>query len=148
GPVRVLFLCTGNSARSPVAAALLRHHGGAGVVAESAGTNPKPLHPYAAQALRERGVEPGEHHPRHVDTMVGHGFDYVISLCDRVREVCPEFRDHPALIHWSIPNPSEPDPGDDPYEVFRRTIAELDTRVRFFLATVDACGGAGPYPTR
>lgn len=132
GPVRVLFLCTGNSARSPMAAALLRHHCG-GVAVESAGSDPKPLHPYAARALKEHGIDLTDHSPRHVSTLAERRFDYVISLCDRVREVCPEFPDHPALIHWSIPNPTDA----DGYASFRRTAAELDSRIRFLLPTLD-----------
>jgi ArsR family transcriptional regulator, arsenate/arsenite/antimonite-responsive transcriptional repressor / arsenate reductase (thioredoxin) len=132
-PVSVLFLCTGNSARSPIAAALLRHRA-AGVETASAGSNPKPLHPYAVRAGREYGIDIGDHEPRHVDEFVNTRFDYVISLCDRVREVCPEFPRQQELIHWSIPNPSD----DGRYTAFRRTAAELDERIRFFVPVLAA----------
>lgn len=136
-PVRhasVLFLCTGNSARSPMAAALLRHRTRGRVTTASAGSNPKPLHKYAMRALTAYGIDLSEHHPRHVDEYVNTRFDYVISLCDRVREVCPEFPRHPALIHWSIPNPTD----DGRFAVFRQVAAELDERIRFFIPMLSA----------
>jgi protein-tyrosine-phosphatase len=60
-------------------------------------------------------------------------FDYVISLCDKVREVCPEFSDQPRLIHWSIPDPAASDTDRQSYPAFRRTAAEIDTRIRYLL---------------
>ena len=61
-------------------------------------------------------------------------FDYVISLCDKVREACPEFSDQPRLIHWSIPDPAATGDADrQAYPAFRRTAAEIDTRVRYLL---------------
>jgi protein-tyrosine-phosphatase/DNA-binding transcriptional ArsR family regulator len=131
-PASVLFLCTGNSARSPMAAALLRHRTEDRVTTASAGSNPKPLHRYALRAMRQYGIDIGDHQPRHVEEFVNTRFDYVISLCDRVREVCPEFPRHPALIHWSIPNPSD----DGRYPAFRQVAAELDQRTQFLVAAL------------
>jgi protein-tyrosine-phosphatase/DNA-binding transcriptional ArsR family regulator len=133
GRVGVLFLCTGNSARSPMAAALLRHRVG-GVVTASAGSNPKPVHRYAVRAMREYGIDIGDHTPRHVDEFVNRRFDYVVSLCDRAREVCPEFPRHSAMIHWSIPNPSD----DGRYTAFRRAAAQIDERIGFFVPVLSA----------
>lgn len=128
---RVAFLCTGNSARSPMAAALLRHRAGDTVTVTSAGSHPKPLHPLAIRTMREYGIDLAGHQPRHVDTLLPEHFDVVISLCDRLREVCPEFPHHPAMIHWSIANP------EGGIGVFRRTAAELDTRIGFLIPTLD-----------
>lgn len=136
GPVSVLFLCTGNSARSPMAAALLRHRAGGAVEATSAGSHPKPLHRHAVHALRDYGIDLNGHHPQHLNDVAGNRFDYVISLCDRVREVCPDFRHHPAFIHWSIPDPNTTTRTDGTpagYPAFRRTAAELDTRIRYLI---------------
>ncbi|GAA4673011.1 arsenate reductase/protein-tyrosine-phosphatase family protein [Phytohabitans rumicis] len=126
----VLFMCTGNSARSPIAEALLRQHTGGHVAAISAGSHPKPrLHPHAVQVLRHRfGIDVAAQLPRHMDTLTGHRFDYVITLCDRAREVCPAFDSHPRRLHWSIP-----DPAAAGYEAFTRTAADIDTRVRHLL---------------
>jgi protein-tyrosine-phosphatase/DNA-binding transcriptional ArsR family regulator len=124
--VRVLFACTGNSARSPIAEALLRHHGD-GVEVTSAGSRPRQrLHPLAVRVLREEfGIDVGDRRPRLLDAAPG-GYDYVITLCDKVREVCPEFDDEPRLIHWSIPEPSG-------YREFLGTATEIDTRIRHLL---------------
>jgi protein-tyrosine-phosphatase/DNA-binding transcriptional ArsR family regulator len=134
-PVRVLFACTGNSARSPIAEALLRHRGGAdNVHVTSAGSHPKQrIHPHAARVLREEfDIDIADQRPRHLDTVLNRPFDYVITLCDKVREVCPEFGDDPRSIHWSIPDPAAT-AGQDDYPAFARVAAEIDTRVRHLI---------------
>ena len=124
GTVRVLFLCTGNSARSQIAEALARARSGGDVEAFSAGSRPKPLHPNAS---------------KHLEVFADHHFDYVISLCDRVREVCPEFPGQPESIHWSIPDPAAGEVDDEAsYPAFQRTAAELETRIGFLLAALAA----------
>src|SRR5918995_5612533 len=87
----VLFLCTGNSARSQIAEALARQLSGGAVSTASAGSYPKPLHPNAVLVMRERGIDIAGRCSKHLSEFAGERFDYVISLCDRVREVCPEF---------------------------------------------------------
>jgi protein-tyrosine-phosphatase/DNA-binding transcriptional ArsR family regulator len=129
---KVAFLCTGNSARSPMAAALLAHRTQGRVTTTSAGSDPKPLRPFAKRALSEYGIDLAGHRPRHVETITTRRFDLVISLCDRVREVCPEFDHHPRQLHWSIP-----DPGDGDYETYRELAAELDRRIRFLIPVLD-----------
>lgn len=123
---RVLFLCTGNSGRSPMAEALLRHRARR-VEVVSAGSRPKPLHPNAIRAMAEYGITL-QHQPTDLDTVRRNRFDLVISLCDRVREVLPAFPGEPRLIHWSLPDPAA---GDEGYPAFQRTAAELDSRIRF-----------------
>ena len=135
GGARVLFLCTGNSSRSQMAEALLRHRTGGAVQAFSAGSNPKPIHPYAAAALADRGVELGPARSKHLGEFAGRRFDRVITLCDRVREVCPEFPGHPTPAHWSVPDPAS-DPAGRP--AFDRVAAELDERVAFLPYTLNA----------
>ncbi|MFI5614244.1 metalloregulator ArsR/SmtB family transcription factor [Amycolatopsis sp. NPDC051903] len=128
---RVLFLCTGNSGRSPLAEALLRHRSRGAVEVASAGSHPKPLHPNAVRVAAEYGITL-EHEPTHLDSVRHKRFDWVVSLCDRVREVRPEFPGRPVTIHWSLPDPArEPDPAGDTLPAFQRTAAELDTRIRF-----------------
>ncbi|WP_155352798.1 ArsR family transcriptional regulator [Acrocarpospora macrocephala] len=125
----VLFMCTGNSARSPIAEALLRHRVGSRAEVTSAGSHPKArLHPHAVRVLRQRyGIDIAGRRPRHLDTMTSRRFDYVISLCDKVREVCPDFDDHPQRLHWSIPDPGAISSDD----AFDRTASEIDTRIRY-----------------
>lgn len=136
-PYRVLFACTGNSSRSPMAEALLRHRAGAGVRVSSAGSRPKErMHPDAVRVLREEyGIDIADQRPRHLSAVAERRFDCVITLCDKVREVCPEFPHQPRLIHWSIPDPATA--ADTGYAVFRRTAADIDNRVGHLLHVLD-----------
>ena len=107
GTATVLFLCTGNSARSQMAEALIRARSGGAVRAYSAGSHPKPLHPNAVRVMRvEHGIDLAGNESKHLSVFADQHFDWVISLCDRVREVCPEFPGDPETIHWSIPDPA------------------------------------------
>jgi ArsR family transcriptional regulator, arsenate/arsenite/antimonite-responsive transcriptional repressor / arsenate reductase (thioredoxin) len=125
--IAVLFVCTGNSARSPIAEALLRRHTAGRVGVVSAGTRPRPeLHPDTVRVLHDEfGIDVGGRRTRHVDAMAGRRFDHVITLCDKAREACPEF-DRPRRSHWSIAEPSG-------YQRFRQAAAEIDIRVRHLL---------------
>jgi protein-tyrosine-phosphatase len=135
---RVLFLCTGNSARSQMAQALVEHLADGAIEASSAGSNPKPLHPNAVRAMREHGIDIAGRPSKHLSQFTDRHFDYVISLCDRVREVCPEFPDQPDLIHWSITDPArEGDTDERTYPAFQRTATELATRIGFLLELID-----------
>jgi ArsR family transcriptional regulator, arsenate/arsenite/antimonite-responsive transcriptional repressor / arsenate reductase (thioredoxin) len=135
---RVLFLCTGNSARSQIAEALCEQLSGGAVRAASAGSHPKPLHPNAVRVMRERGIDISGCRSKHLSELVGQRFDHVISLCDRVREVCPEFPGAPELIHWSIPDPARGPGGDErTLPAFERTATELCTRIGFFIGAME-----------
>jgi ArsR family transcriptional regulator, arsenate/arsenite/antimonite-responsive transcriptional repressor / arsenate reductase (thioredoxin) len=138
GTVRVLFLCTGNSARSQMAEALARARSGGVIEAYSAGSHPKPLHPNAVRVMRdEHGIDLADQESKHLGVFADQRFDWVISLCDRVREVCPEFPGQPETIHWSIPDPAAGHADDDAsYPAFLETAAELETRIGFLLAAV------------
>ncbi|WP_459711917.1 arsenate reductase/protein-tyrosine-phosphatase family protein [Actinophytocola sp. KF-1] len=122
----VLFLCTGNSARSPIAEALLRHRA-EDVDVASAGSHPAPgMNPNAVRVLREDyGIDLEPRPPRSLDALAGRRFDLVITLCDKVREVP---RDHGDAVtaHWSLPDPS-----GAAYPEFRRVAQEIDTRIAF-----------------
>jgi protein-tyrosine-phosphatase/DNA-binding transcriptional ArsR family regulator len=141
----VLFLCTGNSARSQIAEALAEHLSGGAVTATSAGSHPKPLHPNAVRVMRDRGIDISARRSKHLSEFAERRFDYVISLCDRVREVCPEFPGAPDLIHWSVPDPArEPGRDEEILPAFERTAAELETRIGFLIEAIKATtqGGA------
>jgi protein-tyrosine-phosphatase len=135
---RVLFLCTGNSARSQIAEAFLEHLSAGTINAASAGSNPKALHPNAVRVMEGRGIDIARNRTKHVDEFVGQEFDVVVTLCDRVREVCPDFPGAPRLIHWSIPDPALAGAnGRAPVAAFERAAAELETRVRFLIQLLD-----------
>lgn len=140
-PAPVLFVCTGNSARSAIAEALLRRSTDGTVDVISAGTRPKPgMHPNTVRVLREEfGIDIADQHPRHLDTLADRRFGTVITLCDKAREVCPEFGDDTRRIHWSIADPAAAGgTDDDTYPAFRATAAEIDTRIRYLCETLTA----------
>jgi ArsR family transcriptional regulator, arsenate/arsenite/antimonite-responsive transcriptional repressor / arsenate reductase (thioredoxin) len=137
-PARVLFLCTGNSARSQMAEALVEHLSEGAIDVFSAGSHPKPLHPNAVRVMRERGIDIAGRRSKHLGEFTRQAFDYVVSLCDRVREVCHEFPDRPDLIHWSIADPArEGDTDAQTYPAFERTATDLATRIPFLLERIE-----------
>jgi protein-tyrosine-phosphatase/DNA-binding transcriptional ArsR family regulator len=141
GSVAVLFVCTGNGSRSPIAEALLRQRTAGAVTTASAGTRPRQaLHPNTVRVLRELyGIDAAGVRPRHLDTLAGRRFDHVITLCDRAREACPEVPGNPRWTHWSIADPATAEGTDDAtYPAFRRTAADVDTRVRHLLPVLTA----------
>jgi protein-tyrosine-phosphatase/DNA-binding transcriptional ArsR family regulator len=136
---RVLFLCTGNSARSQMAEALVERLAPGAIVVLSAGSHPKPLHPNAVRVMRERGIDIAGRRSKHLGEFTQQHFDYVVSLCDRVREVCPAYPDRPDLIHWSIADPAaEGDTDAQTYPAFERTATELATRIPFLLELIES----------
>jgi protein-tyrosine-phosphatase/DNA-binding transcriptional ArsR family regulator len=145
---RVLFLCTGNSARSQMAEALAQQLSGGALRAASAGSHPKPLHPNAVRVMRARGIDLTGRRSKPLSEFTGEAFDYVISLCDRVREVCPEFPGAPRAIHWSLRDPAR-EPGTDAQTLpaFERTAAELETRIGFLLAAISQTHGTEEVST-
>jgi ArsR family transcriptional regulator, arsenate/arsenite/antimonite-responsive transcriptional repressor / arsenate reductase (thioredoxin) len=128
-PARVLFICSGNSARSPMAEGWLNHLGGGRVTARSAGISPSALHPLAVAAMAEQGVDISSHQPTHLSEFTEDSFTRVITLCDRARENCGELS--APGVHWSIPNPAQAHPPD--LDAFRATTRELQTRIRYLL---------------
>jgi protein-tyrosine-phosphatase/DNA-binding transcriptional ArsR family regulator len=130
---RILFLCTGNSARSQIAEAMLEQMSDGTVEAASAGSKPKPLHPHAVRVMKKRGMDISANRTKHLDDFLSHRFDYVITLCDRVREVCPEFPSHPDLVHWSVPDPAL----EGTLPAFERAAGELEARIGFLLHLLD-----------
>ena len=132
----VLFICSGNSARSPMAAAWLNHLGGGKVTARSAGIAPAPLHPLAVAAMAEHGVDISGHRPASLEAFARHSFARVITLCDRAREACGEPPAGSAAAHWSIPNPAQAHPPD--LDAFRATARELRIRIRHLLPVLSA----------
>ncbi len=134
---RVLFLCTGNGTRSQLAEALLEALSDGTIEVVSAGSHPKPVHPNAVRVMRERGIDISDQRSKHLAEFVRRRFDFVITLCDRVREVCREFPGLPEAIHWSTPDPGlEGESDEASYPAFERTAHELETRIRFLLSVI------------
>jgi len=129
-PVAVLFVCTGNSSRSPIAEALLRSRSGGHVRTASAGIRPKTrCHPQAERALRETFGLELTHRPQHLTAVADRRFDHVITLCDKAREELPALT--ARRTHWSVA-----DPADGDYDRFCFTATDIDTRVRHLLPTL------------
>jgi ArsR family transcriptional regulator, arsenate/arsenite/antimonite-responsive transcriptional repressor / arsenate reductase (thioredoxin) len=135
GPsARILFICSGNSSRSPMAEGWLNHLGGGQVTARSAGISPGSLHPLAVAAMAEFGVDISGHRPARLSELADESFTRVITLCDRAKENCGELPTESAAAHWSIPNPAQAHPPD--LDAFRATARELQTRIRYLLPTL------------
>ncbi len=132
--VQVLFLCTGNSARSQMAEALLGHRSGHRVVARSAGSSPKALNPNAVRVMAERDIDISRHTTKHLIRFARSRFDRVITLCDKVREICPEFPSQPTAAHWSMADPGAEGDADASHAAFVRTADELETRIDALIA--------------
>ncbi len=133
---RLLFVCTGNSARSQMAEALLNWKGGGRFHAESAGSKPAArLNPYAVETLRELGVPWAGRTPRSLDGLDREKWDFVVTVCDRARESCPIFPGQPVVAHWGMPDPAEVD-GDEAAKraAFRDAFLLLSRRIDVLLA--------------
>lgn len=104
----LLFLCTGNSARSQMAEAILNARGKGRFRAESAGSRPAArVNPLAIETLREHGIEWRGHPPQTVDGLENESWDFVITVCDRAKESCPIFPGQPILAHWGMEDPAD-----------------------------------------
>jgi protein-tyrosine-phosphatase len=135
---RLLFLCTGNSARSQIAEALAEQRSAGAVEARSAGSHPKPLHPNAVRVMAERGVDIAGRPTKSLTRFARSRFDRVITLCDKVREVCPEFPGAPVTAHWSIADPAAAGDTDTvTYPVFEQLADEIEDRVALLLADLE-----------
>jgi protein-tyrosine-phosphatase len=134
-PLRVLFLCTENSARSQMAEALLRHLSDAKVETFSAGSTPaEQVHPQAQGCMERMGIDMSQAVPKHLDLFLGQHFDAIITVCDHVHEVCPTFPGGPERIHWSIADPAERQGTEEEVRAaFEQTALHLTTRLRFLL---------------
>lgn len=137
--VRVLFLCTHNSARSQMAEGILRHLAGNWVETASAGTEVTRVHPLAVKAMKGRGIDLSGQRSKHLNDFLGQRFDYVITVCDNARESCPIFPGAPEHIHWSIPDPSSVRGDEKEQEAaFERAADDLVTRIRDLLSLLHA----------
>ena len=129
----VLFLCTGNSARSIMAEALLRQHGGDRFEVHSAGTIPKGINPLTLRVLADAGIDASWARSKSVDEYLGQTFDYVITVCDQARQVCPVFPGVHESLHWGYEDPAEATGSEDErLAVFRRVFVQMGERVRQF----------------
>ncbi len=127
---KVLFLCTGNSARSQMAEGYLRHAAGDRFDPMSAGIEPKGLNPMAVRVMAEVGIDISRQNSKDVATLVGQNIPYVITVCDNARERCPVFPGAYKLLHWGFDDPAAAvGTSDEKLAVFRRVRDEIITRI-------------------
>ncbi|HEY8491969.1 MAG TPA: arsenate reductase ArsC, partial [Dehalococcoidia bacterium] len=128
------FLCTGNSARSQMAEALLRHYGGGRFAVCSAGTEPKGVHPLTVRVLAELGLPTDGLVSKSLDRYLDQPWDYVITVCDRAAESCPVFPGAATRLHWSFPDPAAvPGSPEARLAAFRAVRDAIAERVRAFV---------------
>jgi arsenate reductase (thioredoxin) len=133
--VRILVLCTHNSARSQMAEALLRSHGNGRFLVESAGTEATRVNPFAVDVMRELGIDISGARSKHLNEFIEQEFDYVITVCDSAAESCPMFPGRSERIHWSFPDPSAATGSDDERrEVFRSVRDAIAERIDGWIA--------------
>ena len=130
--MRVLILCTGNSARSQMAEGLLRHMAGSKFEVSSAGTRPVGLNPNAVQVMAELGIDISSHRSKSVEEFVGQPFDYVVTVCDDARESCPVFPGTGKSLHHSFQDPAALPP-DQQLGAFRKVRDEIASWLREFV---------------
>lgn len=132
-PIRVLFVCTGNSARSIMAEALLRQHGDDRFDVSSAGTEPRGVNPLTVRVLAEAGIDASFARSKSVREFLGQSFDYVITVCDQARESCPVFPGAQESMHWGYDDPAAAmGTEEERLAVFRRVFTEMGERIQLF----------------
>jgi arsenate reductase len=136
---RVLFICTGNSARSQMAEALLRVLGGSTFHAASAGTHPTAVHPLTLRVLGELGIDASGARSKHLDEFVDEPWDYAVTVCDQAAEACPVFPGASAMEHWSFPDPAMAHgPAEERTAAFRQARDAIRARVAAFVYRIEA----------
>jgi arsenate reductase (thioredoxin) len=133
-PIRVLFICTGNSARSQIAEAMLVEAGGSDFEVFSAGTEPKGVNPFSVLVLGEVGIDWSGARSKSVTEFLGQPFDYVVTVCDRARQTCPFFPGQHETLHWDLEDPAEVEGTDEQkVDAFRRTRQDVAARLQPFV---------------
>lgn len=133
-PIRVLFVCTGNSARSVMAEALVRTKGGDAFEVHSAGTEPREINPLTLKVLAEAGIDVSWARSKSVTEFLGQRFDYVVTVCDEARQVCPVFPGVHESLHWGYEDPAESEGTEEErLAVFRRVFVQLGERINQFI---------------
>ena len=146
--LRVLFVCTHNSARSQMAEGFLREYGGGRFEVFSAGTEATAVRPEAIEAMAEVGIDISGQQSKTVDRYLGEPFAWVITVCDQAREACPIFPGANETAHWGFDDPSAAT-GDEAARmaVFRRVRDEIARRVRMFALAATRQDAPEPEPT-
>jgi thioredoxin type arsenate reductase len=147
-PIRVLFVCTHNSARSQIAEALLGSYGGGDFEVYSAGTQVTRVNPLAVRVLTDLGIDWSRAESKSITRFLDQRFDYVITVCDRARETCPVFPGSTNTLHWGLDDPSEVEGSDaEKLAAFKRTETEIAARLRPFIEVALRAAGRSRRPS-
>lgn len=137
-PVRVLFVCTHNSARSQMAEGILRAKAGERVEVFSAGTEATKVNPLAIESMRKLGIDISDQKSKDLEQFLGKRFDFVITVCDRAKESCPIFPGVREQIHWSFPDPADVKGShEEKAKAFDETARQLSQRINFLILMID-----------
>ena len=143
-PIRVIFVCTGNSARSQMAEAILRQEGGSDFEVVSAGVDPRGVHPLTVRALANVGIDISGARSKSVGEFLGQRFDYVITVCDKARAACPVFPGGSETLHWGVEDPAEATGSEsERMAAFETALRELSRRIRAFIPLARSREGTG-----
>ena len=133
-PIYILVICTGNRARSQMAQGWLTHLGGERVHVDSAGVEPKGVHPLAIQVMAEVGIDIAHHTSDHIDRYAANDYDLVLTVCDAAREVCPVIPGAKRILHHGFTDPDQPELSDaDLARLFRQVRDEIGDYCRCIL---------------
>ena len=136
-PVRVLFVCTGNAARSQMAEGFARHLGGSQVDAHSAGIEPSRLNPYALRVMQEKGIDISGQHSKAFQWDLARQMDVVITVCGHANESCPVLPPEVRRLHWPLEDPAAATGSEaEILAMFRRIRDQVESLVRDWLETV------------
>jgi protein-tyrosine-phosphatase len=135
--LRVLFLCTHNSARSQMAEAMLRHFSKGKVLVYSAGSVATQIHPLAIETMAQAGIDMSNQRSKHMDEFKDEHVDYVITVCDQQHETCPVFPGTPQRLHWSFADPSAETTEDARRQAFKSVANQMRNLIRYFLIMLE-----------
>ena len=131
--LRILVLCTGNSARSQMGEGLFRHEGEGAVEVASAGTKPSRVRPEAIAVMREIGIDISGQRSKSVDEFAGQKFDVIVTVCDNARDACPVFPGAAERVHWSFEDPAAAQGTEEErLATFRTVRDQIHARVKSF----------------
>lgn len=146
-PIRVLFVCWGNTARSIMAEAILRQLGGPAFEVSSAGIEPGSVNPLTIRALEAARIDTSGLRSKSVDEFRDGGFDYIVTVCDTARQACPVFPGDHEQLHWGYDDPAKATGTDEErYAVFERVMTQMATRIRLFIPAAMANPGRIAQP--
>ncbi|RPH99034.1 MAG: arsenate reductase ArsC [Zetaproteobacteria bacterium] len=136
-PVKVMFVCTGNSARSQMAEGFARYLGGGRVEAHSAGVEPSRLNPVAVAVMREKGIDISGQHSKAFDWERARQMDAVVTVCGHANETCPVLPPEVKRLHWPLEDPAAATGSEDAISAtFRRIRDQVEVRVLDLLRTL------------